>query len=373
MKYRKFGSLEWESSILGFGIAKLPFNAETASIELIRNAIDHGINYLDAGYPYDLGQQERKARLVGEALQDGYQQRIKIAVTLPSHLIHTTTDLDLHLDRQRSWLQAETIDFCLFGRLNRENWPVLQRLDALNWAEAAIEDRRIGVIGFSFRDHFQILKHVLASYGQWALCQFQFSYMDVDQDPGVAGIKYAATNGLAVVVTEPLRGGRLTRPPDAVARVWGNARGRGSLAEWGLRFVWNYPEVASAIGDIGSIYDLAENAAIADSMEPDSLTVQEELIIGKVRDAYREFKRIPCSSCRPCMPCPAGIDVPRIFELYNEAFIYEDVETARIMYLNELHHAEWCNQCGACEARCTKRLDIVGWLEEAHRLLAGSE
>jgi len=29
------------------------------------------------------------------------------------------------------------------------------------------------------------------------------------------------------------------------------------------------------------------------------------------------------------MPCPEGIDVPRIFELYNDAFIYEDVETAR--------------------------------------------
>jgi hypothetical protein len=72
------------------------------------------------------------------------------------------------------------------------------------------------------------------------------------------------------------------------------------------------------------------------------------------------------------MPCPEGIDVPRIFELYNDAFIYEDVETARILYRNELHHAEWCNRCRDCEKRCTKKLEIVDWLERARQLLSGS-
>jgi len=38
-------------------------------------------------------------------------------------------------------------------------------------------------------------------------CQFQFSYMDVDHDPGISGIKFAAEKGLAVVVDGPLRAG----------------------------------------------------------------------------------------------------------------------------------------------------------------------
>jgi len=197
--------------------------------------------------------------------------------------------------------------------------------------------------------------------------------MDVDHDPGIGGIKYAAEKGLAVVVSESLRGGRLVKdPPDPVARVWREALQKNQLAEWGLRFVWNYPEVSTIVRDMSSIREVAESVAIADGAEPDSLTVQEEVLISRVRDAYRVLRRIPCSSCRPCMPCPEGIDVPRIFELYNDAFIYEDVETARSIYQNELHCADRCNRCRVCEERCVKNLDIVDWLEQARRLLAGS-
>ena len=53
-------------------------SAETKRIEMVRLAIDHGINYLDLGYPYDLHQLEQIARTVGEALLDGYREKTKI-------------------------------------------------------------------------------------------------------------------------------------------------------------------------------------------------------------------------------------------------------------------------------------------------------
>ena len=341
---------------------------------MIRYAIDRGINYLDLGYPYDMDQQEQIAGVLGEALQDGYRRKTRIAVTLPSHLLHSKSDFDLCLDRQVSLLKIDRADFCLFGRLNRDTWPMLQRVDAQDWAETAVAGGRIGAIGFSFHDDMQVLRRILEAYDRWSICQFQFSYMDIDHDPGIGGIQYAASKGMAAVVTEPLRSGRLTKtPPKEVGRIWGGGRERARLSRWGLRFVWSYPEVAVAVRDFRSIQELIESADIADSVELAGLTVQEELLINKVREAYRKLRRIPCTSCRPCMPCPEGIDVPRIFEIYNDAFIYEDLKTARLIYLRERHRAGLCTQCRECENRCARKLKIIDLLEQAHRLLGGSE
>ena len=59
MKYRKFGSLDWKVSVLGFGAMRLPLIGKGAAdvdepeaIKMIRYAIDRGVNYVDTAYPY---------------------------------------------------------------------------------------------------------------------------------------------------------------------------------------------------------------------------------------------------------------------------------------------------------------------------------
>ena len=381
MKYCRFGMLDWEVSVLGFGVMRLPLIDEdlahinkAQSIKMIRYAIDHGVNYLDLGYPYNISQHERLARLASQALQDGYREKVKVAVTLPSLSVNSPSDFERSLNEQLQWLQMDTIDFYLLGRLNRENWPNLRELDILRWAEEAMLDGRIDKLGFSFHDHFQVLKNILDDYDNWAFCQFQYSYMDVDHDPGVSGIKYAAEKGLAVVITEPLRWGRLTKePPESVAEVWASSKQKRTLSEWGLRWIWDHPEVSVVVSDMNTMEQVVENVALADSAEPDSLTVQELVLISKVKEAYRKLRPIPCPSCRACMPCPQGIDVPRIFELYNDAIIYSDAKTARSLYRSEQHRLDTCTECSACENTCAKRLAMLDLLKAARQLLVSCE
>jgi hypothetical protein len=91
MQYRKMGSLDWEVSALGFGCMRLPprrlnrLRAETEeSIRIIRHGIDLGINYVDTAWPYHLGDSER---LVGQALQDGYRERVHLVTKLPMFVV----------------------------------------------------------------------------------------------------------------------------------------------------------------------------------------------------------------------------------------------------------------------------------------------
>jgi uncharacterized protein len=374
VRYRKFGSTGWESSVLAMGTMRLPGAAtgdpagiqRPEAVRLIRSAIDRGVNYIDIGFPWDMGRHEPVVRTVREALNDGYREKVKVAMTVPACLMQSPGDFELCFDTQLTWLGADCVDFCLLGRLNRDNWPRLQSLGALDWLDASMKDGRFAHAGFSFHDHFQILKSILMDYQGWRICQFQYSYMDVDHDPGVSGISYAADQGLAVVATEPLRGGRLTKePPEAVRDVWSQTGRDWSRAEWGLRFVWNHPGISSVVCDMSTEGELEEDLRVADNAEADSLTVQEEVLISRVRDAYRRARRVPCPSCRPCMPCPAGIDVPRFFEVYNDAIMYGDIETARAICRDERLHPEECIECKLCESRCAKRLPIVDWLKSA--------
>ena len=355
---------------------RLPFTGkadidEEKSIGIIRYAIDHGINYLDLGYPYNVKQHERLTGVFGKALGDGYRKKVKITANLPLFNVNSTEDCNRLLNEQLRLLQTDKVDFYLIGILDRNTWPRLQEMNILNWAEKTIADNRLGYIGFFLHDYFQTLRSVIESYDNWTLCQFQCSYMDADHHPGVTGIKYAADNGLAVVITEPLKYGRLVKnPPEPIARIWESTQQTRSSPEWGLRWVWNMAEVSTVVSDMSSIEQVKENIATAENAIPDNLSILDQVVIAKVRDAYRNKRPIWCDACRGCMPCPQNIDVPRIFEIYNDAIMYDDVETAKFLYSAEQHHIEDCIECGNCMKTCGRKINILEFLKEAQQLLA---
>jgi predicted aldo/keto reductase-like oxidoreductase len=336
---------------------------------MLRHAIDRGVNYLDLPYLPDAGQREGLGRRIGLGLKGGYREKIKIAAELPAALIESGQDIENYLQTQLKLLNIDELDFFLITKLDRQSWPGLPLKDTFRLAEGMIAGGRLGHLGFAFHDDYQTLRGIIEAYDNWTVVQFQYSFMDVDHHPGAGGVKYAAEKGLAVVAAEPLKSGRLAvKLPGPVKEIWKTAPDY-SPAGWAMLWLWNQPEVATAVSDMSSLSELKENIALADSAAADSLGVPEELLINRVRDAYLKLKPVPCTGCRGCMPCPRDIDVPRVFELYNDAVIYDNPEIPRSLYREEGHRIEECNACGVCEKACGRHIPISEWLQKIYQVL----
>jgi predicted aldo/keto reductase-like oxidoreductase len=369
MQYRKFGRLTWQVSALGFGLENLQqYEAET--VEILRYAIDNGVNFIDAGSPLTL---KNNGRILSKALANGYRQKIKLAATLPALKINASADFDRCLDELQKLLDSN-IDFLTLGGLNRFTWSKLEELKISRNIDKAIAEKKIEHIGFFFHDQYHFLHDVVESYDNWTFCQFQYSFMDIDHHPGVSGLTYAADKALAVVVLKPLLGGRLTKNiPASVAQIWSKAEPRRSPAEWGLRWILNHSEVSTVVCDMSSLEQVKENIALANNANAGDFTVPEELVISQVRDDYRALKPFPCTACRGCMPCEMGIDAPRIFEIYNDAVMYNDAATGRAIYQLEHHNIDACNECGTCAGKCGMSFPIPEWLKKARELLVKND
>jgi predicted aldo/keto reductase-like oxidoreductase len=230
----------------------------------------------------------------------------------------------------------------------------------------------IKYLGFSFHDKFEIFKEIIDTYTGWTFCQIQYNYMDIDYQAGTQGLKYAAERGLAVVVMEPMRGGRLSKePPQEVAKLWARTATYRSPTEWALLWVWEHPEVSVVLSGMSSMQQLTENLAVAERSGPGVLTSNELTVVEKVRQAYRKLSSVPCTGCGYCMPCPNNVEIPRIFELYNDAIIYNDPILSRMFYsgrfgLKPEQRADKCTACEECIEKCPQQIPIPEWLQKVH-------
>jgi len=366
VKYRDFGSLDWKVSALGFGAMRLPVVGGDASkidepeaVRMIRYAIDHGVNYVDTAFPYHGGNSEG---LVGKALRDGYRERVRVATKMPAWLVKSGRDMDKFLNKQLSRLKMRYVDYYLLHGLNRERWESLKKLEVCKWAEKKIQQGKFMHFGFSFHDQFDVFKDIIDSYDGWTFCQIQYNYLDSDYQAGTKGLKYAAAKGLAVVVMEPIAGGRLGMiPPSDVQAIFDSYLIKRTPAEWALQWVWNQPEVSVALSGMSSMKQVAENVESASHSGPNMLPPEDLELLNEAKEKYKELGFIGCTGCKYCLPCPEDIDIPQIISLYNEYYIKNMSEEVKKKYRENIkreNQAKQCAKCGKCEELCPQKLSI---------------
>jgi predicted aldo/keto reductase-like oxidoreductase len=391
MQYRKMGSLDWQVSALGFGCMRLPsrrINRLRAdmdeSLRIIRHGIDLGINYIDTAWPYHLGDSER---ILGQALQDGYRERVHLVTKLFMPLVRRTEDFDRFLNTQLERLQTESLDIYLFHSLNAGEFEKIKRLGLMAKMEEAKRQGRIQHIGFSFHDTLPVFKEIV-DYAEWDAAQIQYNYMDTAIQATTDGLKYAHDKGIAVIVMEPIKGGALANPPAEALEVMHASGYDRTPVDWALQFLWNRPEVSVVLSGMGTQQMVDENCASADRSGIGSLSAEEEQVIDRLAEIYRQKTLVPCTACKYCMPCPAGVNIPQNFAILNNA----SMESNRIMRWmvtrgyrklsgspdkvdreNPNGNASLCVRCGKCVEKCPQQIAIPDELEKAHAILGKRE
>lgn len=381
MQRRKFGKHDFDVSLLGFGCMRLPTVEEPdpnspvgkidypKALEMLRYAVDHGVDYIDTAYTYH---DEKSEVFLGLALQDGYRERVKLATKLPVWKLQSREDCERYLNEQLERLQTDYVDMYLLHALGKDAWHTVKKFNVLEFLDEAKADGRIRYAGFSFHDDLQLFKEIVDAY-QWDFCQIQLNYMDEHYQAGVEGLRYAAGKGLAVVIMEPLRGGKLAKNlPVEIQELWDKAGKGRSAADWAFRWVCNFPEVTVVLSGMGTLEEVQANMATMSDAQPNSLTEEELALFREAQRFFLERTQVKCTDCRYCLPCPQGVEIPAIFAIWNNAAIYNRYDEGRYQYrdcADKGSGVDRCVACGQCEAVCPQNLPIIDLLRAAEAAL----
>ena len=362
-------------SMLGFGCMRFPQKGRSIDMEEtereILQAFHAGVNYYDTAYVYPGSE-----AALGEILErTGIRDRISIATKLPQYLVGSRAAVDKYFNEELSRLRTDHIDYYLMHMItDLFQWERLLKIGITDWIAEKKASGQIRNIGFSFHGNTDMFLKVLNAY-DWDFCQIQYNYLDEVSQAGEKGLKAAAQKGIPVIIMEPLRGGKLVNMLPDGARKAMAASGKGwSAAEWGLRWLYNQPEVTVVLSGMNSAEMVAENCRIADETKAGDWTAAEFSVIERVVKEIRAKEKVGCTGCRYCMPCPKGVDIPGAFRCWNEMYI-ESKAKARFAYAQtvgmtkEAAFPSQCVGCGKCEAHCPQSLPIRKLLKEADKAL----
>lgn len=362
-------------SQLGYGCMR--FTKKGNSIDFdkaekeVMCAVEQGVNYFDTAYIYP-GSEECLGKILAK---NNVREKVHIATKLPQYMMRNPEAIEKTFQEELKRLQTDYVDYYLMHMFTDiAEWDNLVKLGIVDWIAKHKADGSVRNIGFSYHGDTQMFLKILDVY-DWDFCQIQYNYLDETSQAGREGLHAAAAKNIPVVIMEPLRGGKLVNMlPEGAKKVMAESMRDYSAAEWGLRWLWNQPEVICVLSGMNSIEMVEENIRIASDATAGSFTEDDFAVIEKIKKSIREKEQVGCTGCRYCMPCPKGVDIPGNFYYYNLMYI-ERKSSARFEFAQNMGlrkepgFASQCIGCGKCEMHCPQHINIREKLKEADKNL----
>ena len=372
MEKRKFHGKD--ISLLGFGLMRLPKVSEksfdidyVASSKLIDHAMANGVNYYDTAYTY--GGSEAFA---GHALSKYPRDSYCLATKCPPWKLKNADDFERIFAEQLERCQTDYFDFYLVHNLaeelkragkNEEYFDNFVKLGMCEMLRQKKAEGRIRHIGFSFHGTIALLQR-LVDYYEWDFAQIQLNYIDWTATDAKTQYEILTRKNIPLIIMEPLRGGMLANLSPESAKILKQENPDASIASWGVRYAASFPNVITILSGMNATEQLADNIATMDNFQP--VADCEKELLYQAAAVYSQSGAIPCTGCRYCIPCPVGVDIPRIFSVYN----YYRLVNFRIPFdngystLSENEKASACIQCGQCVEKCPQHLTIPEFMQE---------
>lgn len=330
MKEIKLGRTNLQVSRVGIGGIPIQRPPEKQAIEIIKHALDKGINIIDTAIAY--GDSEKR---IGKALVGRREDVI---------LITRTWSVDKqvaakHLKESLRNLQTDYIDVWQFHNIStmEEYDKLMIKGSALEVANEAKREGKIRFMGITGHNIEVMIKAVESELFDVILFPFNF----VNNEPTDNLVSLTMKLDIGFTAMKPFAGGRLTN------------------ANLVMKYLMQFDNVVPVPGverkeEIDEIVDIVNGSW--------EITEKEKQQMEKIR---KELGTSFCQWCGYCMPgCPQKISIPSVI---NIKVIWDlwphDVFESRKKRSIEI--ARTCIECGKCEEKCPYNLPIRKMLVES--------
>ena len=366
---------------LGFGYLRLP-NADAndpnsvdfaAVCDLADRFIELGGNYFDTAYIYLKGNSEIAVR---ETLVKRYpREKIRIADKLPASKARSPEDCRRIFDEQLQRCGVDYFDVYLLHALNGRSYEISRKGGGFEFLKQLKESGQAKAIGFSYHDGPELLDRILTEHPEVEYVQLQINYLDWESVTVQSRRCYevAARHGKRVIVMEPVKGGSLANLPEEAAEGLRALDEKASMASWAIRFAQSLDAVEIVLSGMNTIEQIEDNMR---DVQP--LNEGEKAALSKAADIVRSSTAVACTGCAYCVEgCPQRIPIPKYFALYNEyARMPKDQWKMDYVYADlrgKFAPASDCIGCGACEASCPQKLNIIESLKKVAEVFEGKK
>lgn len=359
MEYRQFEKLGVEASLLGFGCMRLPkhrdgtINYEKAE-RLVDMAYQSGVNYFDTAYNYHDRESEK---FIGKALDKYERNSYFLATKLPTGMVESLDQAKAIFEEQLVKLHKDYVDFYLLHALNRNRFEKMVNLGVPEHFDKMKEEGKIRYFGFSFHDDYEVFSRIL-NYRDWDFCQIQLNYMDTEIQAGMKGYKLTEKLNVPLIIMEPVKGGGLAKLPQSSAKYFKTLASENSITSWALRWVASLPNVRVVLSGMSNEKQVYDNLNTFRNFK--ELDEAEKQAVINVTQAMRKRMKNGCTGCNYCMPCPAGVNIPANFKIWNNYGIYRLAGETKWywQHTDEKSRAKNCIECGKCEILCPQKINI---------------
>ena len=370
MDMRNYKDTNEAVSLLGFGCMRLPLaekdkqdiDCERAE-EMVNFAMANSVNYFDTAYIYHDGMSET---FIGQVLKKYPRKSFYLANKMPIWLLEKPEDTERIFNEQLEKCKVEYFDYYLLHNLNDKSFVDSEKLGVYDFLKKKKEQGKIRKLGFSFHDKPCSLETIIDAYN-WDFCQLQINYLDWELQDAKSQYEIATDRGVPVIVMEPVRGGALASLSDDATALLKKERPKDSIASWAIRYGAQLPNVLTVLSGMSNMEQLKDNVSTLSPLSP--LTEGEHEVLQEALVAYRSSGAIPCTACRYCMECPAGVDIPKVFTIYNQYMLGQSSSrdftfTFHYTILGNEKQAHQCTECGQCEPLCPQEIQIAERLKE---------
>jgi uncharacterized protein len=355
--YRTLGRTGLKVPVLSFGVMN------TDSPELIKKALDMGINHLDTANGYLRGNSEAS---IGRVLKEtGMRDKVYVSTKIwqardwntgaftvedtgrmPAA---TVENFNRMLEESLERLQFSYVDILYIHACDNAGMVTFE--NTMNAAVKAKEAGKTRFIGVSV--HAKVAEVIRAAVDAkvYDVVEAAFNFQREDRDEIAKAVEYARENGVGIVAMKTQGGARREGDPAAFNH------------KASLKWVLQHKGVSTTIPGMSTFEQLELNFSVMADL---SLTEEEKKAVRLTGLNHGQF----CQNCNACATqCPAGVAIPDLMRAYRYAEGYGNFSHAEwtLGNLPAAHGLAACGSCSECKVDCIHGVDVASRVHKLGR------